>query len=323
MASKFLTSNNSKIDLPMVFPSDISNAVNRPMVVFTQASEGGSRQISKMISLPIPTSIQTADKSTYSEKELGAGGNLIAGMLQTNKVGNAVNDAFAAGKDAVGSVFGEGTWGSKIAVLAKTLKSVSPNIESAANIGSHTVFNPYANTEFSGVGTRSFSFKFSLIPTSQEEAEIIRNIVYAFRLGVYPVSQYFQLLYPPEWTIRFMVMTKGGGNSDGLKEMKHIPKIFSCYLESVDSTFNSSNNMWRSDAAPFATELSLSFKETRALTYEDIVALDNNVVTNRKGISMNNEFKSNAVASTIAPTNSSGPNTTNSSNVERIGFGQL
>ena len=260
---------------PLVFPLDImaASTTYRPMVVFTQENNNAAssnirlRSPVPMISLPIPIGIATADKSTYTEKELGIFGNAVAGSLQ----GGANTDAIQGVYDKAKEQFG-GSKEEMTSLVLNGLKSVSPNISSAASIGAGTIFNPYMNTEFSGVDTRSFSFKFTLIPTSKEEADLIRQIVYAFRSGIYPVSSGFQLLYPPSWTIRFVALSGGAE----IKELDHIPKIFSCYLDSVDSTFNSSNNMWRNDSAPFATDLSLSFKETRALTYEDIVSLNSN-----------------------------------------------
>jgi len=245
-----------------------------------------------MIALPIPTGISTADSSTYTAKELGVIGNAVAGSLQGGANMDAIKGVFDNAKQQLG--------GSKeeiASLVLKGLKSVSPNISSAASIGAGTIFNPYVNTEFSGVGTRTFTFKFNLIPSSAPEADLIRRIVYAFRSGVYPVSNGFQLLYPPSWTIRFVAFS--GGNE--IKELDHIPKIFDCYLESVDSTFNSSNNMWRNDSAPFATELTVSFKETRALTYEDILSL-NSDKPKRTGI---NVFTPDVAPDVAAPNSSS------------------
>ena len=268
------TSTSTESSTPLVFPLDImaASTTYRPMVVFTQNNNTASsnsrlRSPVPMISLPIPIGIATADKSSYTDKGLGFLGNTVAESLQGGVNTDAIKGVFDKAKQQF-----EGSKEEIAALVLNGVKSVSPNISSAANIGAGTFLNPYMNTEFSGVDTRSFSFKFTLIPTSKDEANLIRQIVYAFRSGIYPVSSGFQLLYPPSWTIRFVALSGGAE----IKELDHIPKIFSCYLDSVNSTFNSSNNMWRNDSAPFATELSLSFKETRALTYEDIVSLNSN-----------------------------------------------
>jgi len=119
-----------------------------------------------------------------------------------------------------------------------------------------------------------------MIAHSPEEAEAIREIHSKFRAFTYADSrsnaQNLILSFPPTWTIRFL---DGRG-----KENKFIPKIFSCYLVSIESTFNSTTNMFHSDGAPLEVDISVSYQETRTLTRTDIDDLESETIGADRGI---------------------------------------
>jgi hypothetical protein len=106
-----------------------------------------------------------------------------------------------------------------------------------------------------------------MIASSQKEAEVIRDINKAFRIGLYPSGNSLQLQYPPTWTIRFIDGTNGG-------ELDHIPKIFEVYLQDFTAIYNSTGNLWREDGSPLECDITIQFKETRALTAQDIKKLE-------------------------------------------------
>jgi len=271
----------------LIFPLDLqgSSAKQRPLVVFTQnttkvtANDGAifngyvmDDSGNSRIYLPIPQSISVNDKADYGSKSLGLVGKemsqLMVGTTDAKAIGEKLSNT---GKDLKTS-----GWKGLISTAIQGMSSagvggVSAELSSAASIGSGTVFNPYVTTEFTGTETRQFTFNFKLIPTSKDEADLIKQIVSAFRLGVYPKTKNaIQLSYPPTWTIRFIGYTELGA----LKDIDFLPKIFETYLQDVTTTFNAGGNMWRVGGAPLETDIVLSFTETRALTLDDISKLE-------------------------------------------------
>ena len=263
---------------PLIFPQELQNTgQGRPMVVFTQNTYAMESNKSRLaipnIYLPIPQSISTNDKADYGAKALGILGAATAALTKKNT--STTLEDITSNVSAASTSFKESPLASKIGAITNIFKGASDELKTAVNIGSGTVPNPYLTTEFTGVETRQFSFSFKMIPSSEEEAVAIRDIVYAFRLGVYPLSNQYQLTYPPTWRIRFISHNPGNTGADAvLTEIENIPKILECYLVDAQVTFNAAGNMWYSDGAPLETDLALSFMETRALTYKDILTLN-------------------------------------------------
>ena len=135
---------------------------------------------------------------------------------------------------------------------------------------SGVITNPNTNTTFEGNTIRTFEFAFKLIAQSQQEAIIIKKIHETFRYFSYAdlntENSNLLLSYPAPWTIRFIDGTTG-------QENQYIPGIWSCYLTSVNSTFNSSSNMYFKDNAPLEVDISLSFQETRVLNRNDLMSI--------------------------------------------------
>lgn len=325
----------------LIFPLDLNNpdsseayqvAMKRPMVVFTQnmvkvTSRDGDRggfavdtnnnPSNTRIYLPIPQSIAVSDKADYTAKALGMAGKAVTQGLG----GKSWKDA----ADAVEkSVTGMGINALLASVVNALGSKVSPEVTSAANIGSGTVPNPYLMTEFTGVETRQFTFNFKMIPTSAAEAKMIKDIIYAFRLGLYPKSNIFQLTYPPTWTIRFIAHDP---QDSSLTDIDYLPRIFETFLVDAQATFNAAGNMWRVDGAPLETDLALSFMETRALTNEDITKLNiqsySKAAFDLPSSSSSNLLTPNQPASGSVNVNVNGVNVTRINNDQRLPAGTM
>jgi hypothetical protein len=66
----------------------------------------------------------------------------------------------------------------------------------------------------------------------------------------------------------------------GNNDISYLPKIWECYLTALSVSYNGSANLWHTDGAPIECEISVSFKETRALRHQDIRNLDTNAFIN-------------------------------------------
>jgi len=254
---------------PVKTPDEIS--VNRPIIMFTCASRitNGSAQY---IGFPIPQGIEFSDGASYDDASLGYGGAAIANVASdfvsfANRADRAKALMNGGGIDQLKGKFGNV---SAESVGIAAAGSLDEGARSAVGIGLKMSMNKHVVTEFTGIGTRSFGFKFKLVGSSKKESEMIRNIGTAFRNGLYPEADVLALKYPPTWTIRFMM-----GNND----ITYLPKIWQCYLTSLNVSYNGSANLWHIDGAPIECDITVSFKETRALRHQDIRQLDTDAFT--------------------------------------------
>ena len=259
------------------YPDELQNQKSRPVIRFKCNSKGNNGYISPIsIFLPIPVNLQISDSGTYNNAELGiiggaamAATRAAAGGDMKGALTTAVKSATNAARDPMGLMLG---LAGNDQLMSKIGVSVSGEIKSAIGIGASTMLNKNVTTEFTGVGTRTFSFAFKMIASSKNESEQISLINKMFRRGLYPEADLrgLRVSYPPTWNINFLQQ-----NASLLpSEISHIPKIFETYLTSFNSTYNSSANMWHADGAPLECDISVSFTETRALTLNDIKSLE-------------------------------------------------
>ena len=230
------------------FPSDLN--AERPCIIFQ--CTGGPQ-----IALPAPGSLAFSDAVTYNDSsELGVRGAMTAGAagkiasdgLSLDTLTGVAGDAFSKLKSAI---TGNSIGGIMQGIAAAT--GIGDNYKSAISIGTGTTINKNITTEFTSTNTRVFTFDFQLIPQNSAESNSIRDIVKAFRENVYPEGNEFQLKYPPKWEIKYT-------------KLKNVPTIGEVYLTQVNTSYNTSMNIWRSDGSPVETSIQLQFMETKAHT---------------------------------------------------------
>lgn len=242
-----------------IYPPDIvRHDRDRPVVVFRNKVTAAENDTH--IVFPIPPAIQFSDGASYNPTELDFRGALGLAAARASNVSGAVSNVSGMVGNAIPKSFGA------LAQLISRAGALGDKLQAASSIGSQITMNKNLVTEFGGVGTRTFSFSFKLVSKSRQETEIIRRIVDTFRLGIYPEGNALQLKFPPTWYINFQ---KGG------VDIPFLPKIFETYLVSLNTTYNSSGNMFHGDGSPVETEIQLSFMESRALTHADMQKLIN------------------------------------------------
>lgn len=240
-----------------VFPSELKSlSAIRPMIRFECMGDG---DLANNIYLPVPEGLQFSDSATYNDTELGFLGSQlgnVAGALSGNG-GSLTNLASNALKNLPKDAGG----------ILQAISSAMPmgeDLKSAVSIATGTTLNKNITSEFTAVGTRGYTFEFQMIPKNDSESITIKEIVRAFRRGLYPSGNQYQLKYPPKWKIQ--VVQSPTRTSDST----YLPKIYDTYLTTFSSSYNTNGNMWYSDGAPLETTISVQFSETRALTKEDI-----------------------------------------------------
>lgn len=245
------------------------------VAMFTGLLDSGSSnkspQSSYIIYLPAPTGLSVSDQANYNTTDFGV---------------------FGAEKK-MGQIFK--TMG--IGLAKKGVGAITPGYtaeQGFKTIG--TIINPNTNTTFSGNGVRSFNFSYKFVPESELETNTIKRIIRRFKALAYAGHTADQageadpatllLSYPCKWQIKFL-KTAGGA----FTENEFMPKLFECYLTTVETNYNPNANIFFNNAAPVEIDLSVTFQETRALTRNDIDDLENDL--NQEGNFNNPDNNSN------------------------------
>lgn len=232
--------------------------------------------------LYLPAGFGVADSLQYTNVDIGmTGAAALAGMgAAASGEGSAlmsVVSAFAGGiKDglsSIGDLFQTGQMDAlaKLSVargINNTKDLMTDEVKLGSQLALQVALNPNSRAMFKGVNLRSFSFQFTFVPTSPEEAEMVEQIIYRFRWHAYPkpinlgrtgITGGFE--YPHLFTIELTH-----------QESKQTvgTKIKDCYLESVTTSYNPSTMAYHADGRPVEYNMTLNFRETIALTQADI-----------------------------------------------------
>lgn len=248
----------------IIFPGDLidgNTSKYMQICVYEKIRELVLRQY---VYLPIPAALQFQSSASYSALNLGVGGGALL---------NAAASATAALKSAstkdLEIVKSYMSFAKPVAIgLAKAV--VPDHVLSLAKFSGKVIENANTNTQFEGNSIRSFTFNFKMIPTTPHESADITALTSLFRRNMHassatPGSNLF-LSYPSVFSIRFM--EQGG-------DIKHIPKIYFCYLTDCSMSVNPTSSMFFEETgAPHEVDLSLTFQETRVLTRADIERLE-------------------------------------------------
>ena len=123
------------------------------------------------------------------------------------------------------------------------------------------VANPMKFNMFEGVNFREYTYNFVLYPKSENDSQMIREIVYAFKKcslpGIVPGSAGRVYTFPNEWAIRY---------HGPIKKWIDFPMV--SVLSQVETNQAVAGSTRMIDGAPVATELRLTFKEVMTLDKE-------------------------------------------------------
>lgn len=237
------------------------------------------------ITLPVPSNLQVQQGAQYSDTSLGISGALAAGKIKTGDIQEAgsslsgvltdvidrATEAFKTDDtDAALKSLGLATpalsaaGGAKIAGSVGALLGVGltgGNVIAGLSVDTGLAVNPHLAVVFQGVGFRAHSFQYKFIARNQQESDVIKNIIYAFKYAMLPSytagSLAFQ--YPDEFQIEF---------AEGISE--YLYDIGTCVLESVDIQYNGEGTplFFENTGAPVSITMSMTFKETAIHTKE-------------------------------------------------------
>ena len=227
------------------------------------------------ISLYLPRAIQIQDTVSYDNQfQLGLIGGAIEAGLQPGGGGGLGAALGAIGNEVSGitnTVLGRtGGMSSEAAgILSGKIAAKVPFVGDAAagavRSATGLTTNPNVRAIFKDVPIRNFSFAFQLIPTSQNEALVIEDIIKTFRTELYPTAlRAGGVNIGYRFPNRFLIKVRY--NHNDIAGIKFLP----VYLQSFNAVYNSATGGMHSDGRFSAVDISMAFTETRALHKEDV-----------------------------------------------------
>lgn len=254
--------------------SSRSLVFNRKNGEYVGASKALSVLSDRKVTLYLPQAIQIQDAVQYDNNvELGAiGGGIVNSLGGRQSLANAINRSSTAANNVIralsnGDVSAITQEQASLASQA-ALKNFGARGASAANALSAVTgatANPNLRTLFRQVPIRNFSFSFTLIPTSRQEAEQIKSIVKFFREELYPEALTVGGI---DYGYRFpnrMLIKLTYRNRD-IPGVKFLP----VYLQSFNAVYNANGMGMHSDGNWSEVQINMNFTETKPLAKQDV-----------------------------------------------------
>jgi hypothetical protein len=214
------------------------------------------------------TGFQLGTIGGVAEQALSSGASVL-GAITGSVVGSALAeiDAFRSGSNmssGVADILAQ----KRIAKMGANGESVAGGMQAASKVTT----NPNTRAMFKDVRMRNFSFAFSLIPTSFDEAEEIENIIKLFRTELYPTTLAAgQIRVGYKFPNRFkidIVSTDPGDTNSSQKPVKL--KFLPVYMTAFNATYNANSPLMMPGVKFNQADITMSFTETRALTKSDV-----------------------------------------------------
>ena len=211
--------------------------------------------------LYLPAALNISDGVDFENIDLGRSGAagvaaLQAGSGVTEAVGKAAMEGLSGFKDLF-----TGSLNSDVARLGAIGAAgvVSDTASGAARSAFQVTTNPNTRSLFKSAQLRNFSFTFSMIPTSVQEQDAMKNIIKFFRHELYPETISVKGIpigykFPNQFDIQVRYRSKTIAT-----------KFLPCYLTSFAATYNPSNMSFMRDGGFNQIDITMSFTEAETL----------------------------------------------------------
>ena len=216
---------------------------------------GSTTRLDTVIALYMPPSVQVRYDVKYGDQEIGIGaetGDAAVKAFQQEQGGLLAKATSAAGVgiDSIG------------AAVAQTAMDKAPGgLDTVIAIERGQVKTPRMELMFEGMGRRSFSYTFTFIPKSEQEAMTVENIVQTFKFHMMPdfansftsgVDGVREMTIPDHFNIRYMYRHQAN---------THLNKIATCALQSMDIDYGAERFTGYAEGRPQTTKIALNFTE--------------------------------------------------------------
>ena len=222
------------------------------------------------ISLYMPPAVSVTYDVKYADKEIGTFAALGVGALDAFRASSGFSDTLTnITKSLTGATGKEGL----INMANKAVDGIAPGALALSQLESGTVVTPRMEMMFEGVGRRSFSYTFSFLPKSVQEARIVEDIIYHFKFHAMPKysnpTTRREMNIPGTFDIRYMY--KGNQNS-------FINKVSECFLTNVAveygadrfTAYEETTGKRGKGSPPQKSKLTLQFTELEVLSQDHI-----------------------------------------------------
>jgi len=190
-----------------------------------QMGKGAFNKNVATISLYMPAAVSVTYDVKYADKEIGTLAALGSSVIDSFKGSSGVSDTLTnITKSLTSSTAKEGL----INVANKAIDTIAPGALALSQLESGSVVTPRMEIMFEGVGRRSFSYTFSFLPKSVQEARLVEDIIYHFKFYAMPSytneTTRREMNIPGTFDISYMYK----GNKNGF-----LNKISTCFLTNV------------------------------------------------------------------------------------------
>ena len=239
-----------------------NNAQNRSILL----SKLPTTRLEKSIALYMPPNVQVSYEIKYADKEIGALAMAGSAVIDAIKKGGNTETILRNAADAAGTVGQEGLTN----FFNKALDGIASGAEALSQMEKGTVITPRMEMMFEGVGRRSFSYTFSFIPKSKQEAIIVEDIIKHFKFYAMPAysnpETRREMDIPGTFDIEYMY--RGSRNN-------FINRISTCFLTKVDvqyggDRYTAYEEIPGKGPPPQKSSLSLNFTELETLSQSHI-----------------------------------------------------
>ena len=224
----------------------------------------------RQVSIFLPLALAFRDNVAYDNMDIGGMG--AAGQMGLQGGTGALSEMINAGAKTLASGL-TGSGGADMAKLGavKLASKLPDELAGAFKAAGRVTSNPNTRVLFKQVNLREFAFTFKFLPTSQKEAEEVKEIIKLFRTELYPED--ITLPVPPGGTSSISIGYKFPNRFqiEVLYDGEYVAnKIKPVYLRDVNVNYNSTAMAFHSDGNFNEIEMSLSFQESRTLNRKDV-----------------------------------------------------
>ena len=241
-----------------------ANAVDRQAIAVERAP---TKRTTSAIVMYMPASIKTGYSAQYTDTEIGSITNKAMNMYE-----NFARGDMRGGMNEIGNMLP--SVAENISKLMLTTAGALPGLgglKAASEMRKGVVLSDRMELAFKGIDKRTFQYDFKMVPKSEEEANEIRSIIFAFKSNMLPEFLGSDrggrsLVVPNTFDIEYM--WNGAEN-------QFLHRISTCFLETMDVTYGGDTYKTHAGvngdgAPPIETTMSLTFKEIELITRERV-----------------------------------------------------
>ena len=220
------------------------------------------------IAMYMPPTVTETYSLRYNDIDIGPWTQVGADIYEQFKDSNADNFLTEMG-DYLKDNQKTGIKDATNAKLAQMARMVAPGASAVVAIHRGIVFTPKMELMFEGLNRRQFAFNFVMMPSSKDEADMINEIIYQFKVNSapdYADSLGMQMTIPHRWAIEYYNTGTTGAPSTN----SYLTKIDECFLENIQVTYGGDKYVAHepnaTGAPPTRVTMSLTFRELELQT---------------------------------------------------------